>query len=188
MTHEDFRKAMQSSKEQGQRRLFDEYFSYVYAIVFGRLRSCARREDIEECVEDVFADIYVCYDAEKELSGDLSGFIGAVARRRAIDVFNRLTSKTPPAVSIDSVEALQLEAPEDTEETIDRRELRRILISKIDELGEPDSVIIMQKYFYGRTAKEISAVVPLTPEAIRVRSGRAVRRLKEKLLKEGISL
>jgi RNA polymerase sigma-70 factor (ECF subfamily) len=63
-----------------------------------------------------------------------------------------------------------------------------MLLDKIAELGEPDSTIIMQKYYYGRSAKEIAAMTSLTPENIRVRSGRAVRKLREMLEEAGISL
>ena len=69
-----------------------------------------------------------------------------------------------------------------------QKECRRIILDKIAELGEPDSTIIFQKYYYGRSAKEIAEMVRLTPENIRVRSGRAVKKLKEMLERAGISL
>ena len=63
-----------------------------------------------------------------------------------------------------------------------------IILEKIAELGEPDSTIIIQKYYYGRTSKEISEMLSITPEHIRVRNSRAVRKLKDMLEHEGISL
>lgn len=188
MTHEELRKILKKSKKTGQRALFDEYCGYVYAIVFNKLRSCAAMEDIEECVGDVFADIYIFYDSEGDFSGDVKGFIGTVARRKAIDTYNRLISKKIAAVPIDDEESQNIESPENVEDIVAQKELRRILLDKIAELGEPDSTIIIQKYYYGRTAKEISDIVSLTPENIRVRSGRAIKRLKEKLEKENITL
>lgn len=184
MTHEDFRKILKKSKKAGQHALFNEYCGYVYAIVFNKLRSCASREDIEECVGDVFADIYIFYDSDSNFSGDLKGFIGTVARRNAIDVYNRLTSKKLVTVPIDDEESQNIESSENIEDIVAQKELRRILLDKIAALGEPDSTIIIQKYYYGRSAKEISELVSLTPENIRVRSGRAVKRLKEMLEKE----
>lgn len=183
MTHEDFRKILKRSKKAGHRALFDEYCNYVYAVVFNKLRSCASREDIDECVGDVFADIYIFYDSDSDFSGDLKGFIGTVARRRAADVYNRLVSKKLVTVSADDEEARNIASDEDVEETVAQKEFRRILLDKIAELGEPDSTIIIRKYYYGQTAKEISETVSLTPENVRVRSGRAVKRLKEILEK-----
>ena len=188
MTHEEYRKASLSSKEEAQRILFNEYFNYVYTIVFSMLRSCASREDIEECVSDSFADIYIYYDETKELCGDISGFIGTVARRKAADLYSRLTRKNINTVSVDDEEAAQLEAPDNTEEIVTNNDIRSKLLHCVELLGEPDSVIIMQKYFFMRSSKEISEIVSMTPEAVRMRCSRALVRLREKLTEMNISL
>ncbi len=187
MTHEEFRSKMQVSSEQAHRELFETYFNYVYTIVFNRLRSAACREDIEECVCDVFADVFCCYDSEKDVSGDISGFIGTIARRRAGLVYKRKTGVTA-RVSIDDETVMELESGQDVEKDTDDSQRREVILKLISELGEPDSTIIIQKYYYGSSAKEIAEIVPLTPENIRVRSGRAVKRLKNMLEKAGISL
>ena len=188
MTHEEYRKTSAVSVEEAQRTLFDEYFNYVYTIVFSRLRSCAGREDIEECVGDVFADVYMHYDSSRCSNGDISGFIGTVARRKAIDVYKRLTKRGIESISIDGEEALSIEAPDDTADTVEKKELRSSLIQCIEHLGEPDSTIIMQKYFFMRSSREISELVSLTPEAVRTRAGRALKKLRDKLTAMNISL
>lgn len=186
MTKEELQNAARESKEKAQRAIFDQYFSYVYTIIFSKLRSCASREDIEECVGDVFSDIYIYYEENKAGNGDISGFVGTVARRKAINVFNRITRRSVPAVSVDSEEAADIEAPDNTVETVERRELRSTLLSCIERLGEPDSTIIMQKYFFDRSSKEIAELVSMTPENVRVRSGRALDKLRKQLEKLGI--
>ena len=178
---------MAVTDERELRRLFDTYCNYVYTIVFNRLRSCAGLEDIEECVCDVFAEVYLHYDSEKAAGGSIQGFIGTVARRRASAYFRRAAASGKAAVSDE--ELLNAADPgTDIEGEIESRELHSILLDRIEELGEPDSTIIMQKYYYGRTADEIAGMTSLTPENVRVRSGRAVRKLREMLEKAGISL
>ena len=184
MTHEEFRDKKKKSSEQAHKELFEAYCGYVYTIVFNRLRSVAAREDIEECVCDVFADVYCYYNPEKNVSGDLSGFIGTIARRKAAVLYKSRISGAE-TVSIDD-ESMCSE--QDVESEIAANEQRRIILGKIAELGEPDSTIIIQKYYYGRSATEIAGMVKLTPEIIRVRSGRAVKKLKEMLEKADISL
>ena len=83
---------------------------------------------------------------------------------------------------------MELESGQDVEKDTDDSQRREVILKLISELGEPDSTIIIQKYYYGRSAKEIAEIVPLTPENIRVRSGRAVKRLKNMLEKADISL
>ena len=188
MTHEEYRKKSLISDEEARRELFGAYCGYVYTIVFNRLRSVASREDIEECVCDVFADVYRSYDPGYGISGDMAGFIGTIARRRAADIYRRRTSSGAESVSLDDGSFSEIAADTDIEAEAELKELRSIILDRIAELGEPDSTIIIQKYYYGRSAKEISEMVSLTPENVRVRSGRAVRKLKELLEKAGISL
>lgn len=165
----------------------DIYGNYVYAVVFNRLRSCASREDIEECICDVFADVYVYYDTDKALSGDVTGFIGTIARRKAAAYYRKKVSGYD-TVSVDDEETERIDPDTDIEDEIEKKMLRKAVLDGISALGEPDSEIIIQKYYYGRSAEEISRMVSLTPENVRVRSSRAVRKLKELLEKAGISM
>ena len=187
MTHDEFRRLLGRSREEAHKALFEAYCNYVYTIVFNRLRSCASREDIEECVCDVFADVYCYYDSEKELSGDISGFIGTIARRKAAVIYKDKVSNEN-TVSIDDELTQQLTSEQDVESETAANEQRRVILGKIAELGEPDSTIIIQKFYYGHSAREIAEMVRLTPENVRVRSGRAVKKLREMLEKADISL
>ena len=89
---------------------------------------------------------------------------------------------------MDDEAVLQLESEQNVEKDTDNNERREIILDMIAQLGQPDSTIIIQKYYYGRSAKEIAELVQLTPENVRVRSGRAVKKLKEMLEKAGVSL
>ena len=187
MNDSEILELLHQSPQKGHRALFDEYYSYVYAISVNILRDFGSREDIEECVCDVFADVFLSYDSDKDVSGDISGFIGTFARRRAAAVYRKISSRAE-TVALDD-EAVQFpDAAQDVEHMTDDSERRRLLLDAVAELGVPDSTIIIQKYYYGRSAKEIAKMLSLTPENIRVRSGRAVRKLKEMLEKSGISL
>ena len=89
MTVKDYSRLYHKSLDKSYDALFEEYCNYVYAIVYNRLRGIASREDIEECVSDVFADVFFGYSAVKE---DMRGYIGTVAKRRAINAFHSLTA------------------------------------------------------------------------------------------------
>ena len=58
MTDQEFRKHMERSPEEGMRAVFDEYCNYVYVIATAKLKSCGTKEDIEECVSDVFTEVF----------------------------------------------------------------------------------------------------------------------------------
>ena len=73
------------------------------------------------------------------------------------------------------------------DEHIDRSELRRVLLDKIDELGEPDSTILIQKFYYNRNSSEIAKAVSMTASSVRTRCTRALEKLRGKLADAGIT-
>ena len=48
----------EKKKAEFARKIFDEYCNYVYIIVMNKIKECGTKEDAEECVSDVFAEIY----------------------------------------------------------------------------------------------------------------------------------
>lgn len=57
VTGKKYKELRKHSEEAAYRAVFDEYSAYVYTIVYNSASS-ASREDIEECVSDVFADVF----------------------------------------------------------------------------------------------------------------------------------
>ena len=188
MTDREYRKLYEKSARDAQNRLFGEYFSYVYAIVFNKLRSCASKEDIEECVSDVFADIFEHFDSETSYCGDIKGFIGTVAARRAVSFFRSISAASGRTVPMEGSGADCIADSTDLEKSTERAELRSTLLKLIDELGHPDTAIIMLKYYYGLSSSEIADIVSMESPAVRVRCTRALRRLKNKLAELDIDL
>lgn len=176
MTDTEIISLMKRSPGEGRRALFDEYYSYVYAIAINILRDCGTASDAEECAVDVFAS--AIRDLDLDAGKSLKAFIGTIAKRRAIDMKRSLTAKTGRNVSIDAEELGELVSPERVDERAENSAMSEILLSKIEELGDPDSTIIIQKYFYERSSKEIGAIVGATPTAVRVRAARALDKLR----------
>lgn len=186
MTETELRLLMAESVQKCHRAIFDNYCNYVYAIVINVLRSCGSREDIEDCVSDVFMKIYKRLDQNTAFSGDIKGFIGAISRNTAIDAYRRLTLKNFRSVSIDDDNETEYGFDERLVENAEKKEQSRIILKKIKELGEPDSTIIIQQYYYNRTAKEISKSISMTAAAVQKRSSRAKQKLKVLLAEAGI--
>ena len=185
MTDSELRELMHLSAEKGRRALFDEYCAYVYAIAAMKLKSCASREDIEECVSDIFAEIYRVCCTDNGYNGDLRGIIGIIARRTATDYFRRLSARSGRTVPIDDT-AGELCSSEDVAANAEYSELSLILHSCVAALGEPDTTIITQQYYYGRTVREIAAALKMTDSAVQKRSTRARAKLKEMLAEKGV--
>ena len=66
MTESELRSAVNESRKEGFRILFQQYKGYVYAIVWNRICKVGSHEDAEECVSDVFTDVFRQFDQIEE--------------------------------------------------------------------------------------------------------------------------
>ncbi len=184
ISEQELRDAVRRSRNQGFRALFDAYSGYVYAIIWYRIRGLGTHEDAEEAVSDVFANVFRMFDRIEE--GKLQSYIRIVAKHAAIDTCRRLSAR--PESIPDDPDAFDPAAPETVEQESAFRELWEVLIDEIHALGEPDTTIVMQLCFYGRSAAETAKIVRLSPAAVRMRLTRARKRLRKALSDAGFTL
>jgi RNA polymerase sigma-70 factor (ECF subfamily) len=187
MTDNELRLLMADSVQKCHRAVFEKYCNYVYTIAFSILKSCGSREDVEECVSDVFMKIYKLLDRETDFSDNIKGLIGAVARNTAIDSFRRISSRNSRLAYYDENIMDEFCDGEDLTEKTERKEQSSIILGKIKELGDPDSTIIIQQYYYNRTAKEIAKSISMSAAAVQKRSSRARQKLRTLLMEAGIN-
>lgn len=187
MTDQEFREHMKRSPEECMKAIFDEYCNYVYIIAATKLKSCGTSEDVEECVSDVFAEVFKKLNFLGERDGDLKGFIGVIAKRKAIDMFRKLSVKANKTISADDEVIREISSGENIIESSEMSERNSILLNKIKELGEPDTSIIIKQYYYNMTVAEIGKAISMTAAAVQKRSVRARQKLKKMLCEVGIN-
>lgn len=186
MTDYEIREQLEKSPDTGYRLLFDEYWNYVYTIVFHILRNCGCREDIEDCIIDVLTDVMMHYNPGYK--GSMKAYIGTTAKRKAIDMKRSLTAESSHNVSIETDSITEMSSSENIEEQVENTELTQILLNKIEELGELDATIIIQKFFYDRNSIEISRILKMNPITVRSRCRRAIKRLRAALREIDITI
>ncbi|MCR5600978.1 MAG: sigma-70 family RNA polymerase sigma factor [Ruminococcus sp.] len=187
MTDNEILCLMREAPPNGQRALFDKYYNYVYSIVNRIISGFGSPDDSDECVIDVFASLMMKMTPDENMTS-LKSYIGAVARNTAIGMRRSLASKTGRNISADDEEMAEIVGDENIEESADKSELSKILLDKIGEIGPPDSIIIIEKYYYDKSSKEIAEKLGMNAAAVRVRCGRAMKRLKKLLDDTGITL
>lgn len=186
MTEQEIRRIMQQNREKGCTALFDAYYNYVYAIVFRKVRVFGSREDTEECVIDVFTQVMESFPAIRE--GSLRSYIASAARNRALNMCRTLTAKSRQTVSIDGEDFAELADGQDVAADFEQKDLTRRVLDCIESLGQPDSAILIQRYYLGRSSGEIARALHMNPVTVRSRLHRAVKRLKPMLTKLDITL
>ena len=188
MTESELRSLMKISTDKGQKAVFDEYYNYVFTIVFNKLRSCASKEDIEECVSDVFADLFMEFDTDLKYIGKLTAYINVIAKNKAIDMYRSINAAKNNRMKISDKDIGTVSSDTDIVGSTESKEIGKIVLDLIEKLGEPDSAIIILKYYYGLTSSEIGKKLSISAVSVRKRSERALKRLKQLLSDNDITL
>lgn len=185
MTSSEYSSLLVISTRKAHEALFEEYYNYVRTIVFNRLRSTASSEDVEECISDVFAEVFFSFSDKYDFS-DMKIFIGTIAKRKSIDHYKKLTRRSVTSFSLDDDSLTELSSDEDVASNSEKKELRHILIDCIKALGEPDSTIVIQKFYYNMNSMQIGKLIGMKPSSVRMRCKRAAEKLKKLLEEKGI--
>ncbi len=183
ITDNDLSQLFETNPNKGLEILMDTHIGLVYTIVHSKLYALYSKEDIEECVSDVFMEVFA---KRKDLinfkKGSIKAYLAIVARRRAIDIHRRLVKSTlnVPLMEeeIDTAFISSIERPEDV---ILKQEMGKELVNTILELGEPDSEIFIRKYFFEQKTKEISKITHLKESTINTKVSRGLAKLRSLL-------
>ena len=170
--------AFSKSADEGYRKLMDAYGNYVYTIVSDKVRGLGSEQDKEECVADIFIDVYKeCVKNESEVNS-LKAVITVISQRRATDLFRKLTAAKRQTEDIDDYcdTIAEHSTPESVSET---RSEKSELWNEVIGLGKPDSDILILQFFYDRTAADIAKIMKMTTAAVNKRSQRAREKLKK---------
>ncbi len=162
---------------RGMKILIDTYSATVNAAVRGRLSGVCSYDDIEACVSLVFTEFYFHIDQFDCRKCSLKTYLSVLARNKAIEEFRRTVRKN--GQMYDDDEAL-LELPDsfNLENEAERRLTEQRLLRAVDALGEPDSGIIIRRYFYAQPSRQIAAALGMSDAAVRKRISRSLAKLR----------
>ena len=167
---------MKAEPENGVEQFMEQYAGLLYSIVAGRAGSVASEEDIEECVSDIIFEIYQKQDMIDLERGSLRAWISAVARNRAVNLYRKKNRERERVVLS---EDLDFQADKfDSEQTVLDADERGRLLDAVKSLGEPDSAIIIRKYYFGQRSREIADDLGMTTAAVDTRLSRAMNKLR----------
>lgn len=181
MTQNEIIMLNQKSPSECHKLLIKEYGKYVYIIVFNHLRNCGTKEDIEECVSDIFAELFINLESDF-YSGDIKSSLGTLAKRRAVNYYHKLMNHNSEYTELTN----HLADDMDIVSAFEKKERQHIMMQCIKQLGKPDSDIIILKYYYKMSAKEISKRLSIKSALVQKRAERAVKKLKKLLSDAGI--
>jgi RNA polymerase sigma-70 factor (ECF subfamily) len=145
--------------------LYERFSGYVFAILLARLP----HQDASDLVQDVFVIALERLSSLREPEA-FPGWIGAIARRRAVDAFrvrpgDRMTSTLRDYESRDASPLVRAEASQ--------------VLETIQALPEAYRETLVLRLVQGLTGPEIADVTGLTADSVRVNLHRGFRLLRD---------
>lgn len=179
---------IKADKNKGLSYLIDQYTPLVFTIIRNKLSSFCSEEDMEEVVSDVFIAFYNQTESVDLSKGSLAAYLSVIAKRKAVDRFRKISSGREIKLVYEEDEYIDLPDDFNLEDEIQQKEIRKKLIARIIALGEPDSTILIHRFYLGESAKEIAAVTGLNQDNVRKRLSRALRKIEKELKGENYEI
>lgn len=123
--------------------MIDTYNKLLWVIVGGILSNIGTTQDIEECISDVYIEVWKKPKTFIKQKGTLKNFLAVIAKRNALDRYRTLSKKK--IVEID--EAVKA-SDDDLFAYIIDKEMYAELYDAISTLTEPNKEIIIRRYFF----------------------------------------
>lgn len=170
---------LHNKPEVGLKMMMDNYMAFIYTIIFNKLSGIYLKEDIEECVSDVFFQVFHYRNRIDLEKGSIKAFLAVVAKRKAIDMHRK--NKNNNYIPIDDVSQDLHSKEDDVSNSILLKESNIQLINAIKSLGEPDSEIIIRKYYFHQSSKDISKDLGIKVNTIDKKVSRCMQKLRNAL-------
>ena len=170
---------LHNNPSEGMEQLMKLYAGLVYAVIRGKLsESFCVSTDVEDCVADVFCEFYAEIEKYDLSISSIKSYLCVLARHKAIDVLRKRGRQQ--SISLDNEENLIKIADDFTiEGDFVEGERRREIFDAVKSLGKPDSSIIIRKYYFGESSKEIANALSLTVPNVDTRTHRALNKLRK---------
>jgi len=170
---------LHNQPNKGLELLMETYMGLIYTIVYNQLSNILSNEDIEECVSDVFFDVFNYKDKIDLEKGTIKGLLAVVAKRKSIDLYRKNKKSKNVEVPIESMNENIFDVFDSVPDSVSTNERNDLLIKTIKSLGEPDSEIIIRKYYFRESSKDISKALGLKVNTIDKKASRCMDKLKK---------
>ena len=156
------------------------YSKLLWVIVGGILCKVGSRQDIEECISDVFVQLWMNPKAFNPEKGSLKTYLAVIAKSKAFNVYKKLSKSN--FVELDEASIL---SDDDLLDSILENEKHSELYTAIAGLNEPDKEILLRRYFYDEKPKSIAEHISLPLKEVKNRLYQSKLRLRKTLLRTG---
>ena len=181
MKEEDIIKGIRHGDLLCYERLIDEYGSYLVRVIIKVSSGMLQATEIEELCADVFIKVWQKQDALEIQSGKLKAYLGAMARNHTINFMRSKGRKECIPLEEDIID---YETPEDT---LVQEEDKKLVLSALNTLPEPDREIFIRRYFYMEKITDIAEELHLNVQTVGSKLFRGKKKLERALKERGVA-
>jgi len=175
MTDEELYALLRNGDAQALDAVMAKYTRLLWNIAGAILRNIGTNEDIEECISDVFIELWRKpgnWDPER---GGLQTYLALLIKREALNRAKRL--RRIPALSLNE----EIAQRGDVMQEVLSMESGTEAITAVDELPEPDREIFIRRHLLGQKPDDIARSMKLPVRQITNRLYRSKGKLKTQL-------
>ncbi|MGN1267018.1 MAG: RNA polymerase sigma factor, partial [Dorea sp.] len=167
-TDEKILEALAQDPEEGAKLLVEKYFSIIRSTCAKKLKN---KEDIQECVNDVFAEFCLNYTQYDNGKSNLKNYLCTIAKRRAIDRYRQNCRNEKLEEEIQKRYKDDLTDKENQAKNIEQLEEALVQLEPLDQQ------IIKKHYYEGQTYGEIAKELDMNYENVKKRGFRGKKKL-----------
>lgn len=168
--------AIKAGDEQAMQKIICRYSRLLWSIVGAVLSQVGTTENMEECVADVFIDLWEHPQKYDESRGGLKAWLSVIARNKAIDRYRQKTKIQ--TIPLEETVLAQMGVEPEME---NREELQEALA----ELTEEEREILLRRYVYQQKPKEMAVALGLSVKQIENRLYRIKAKMRKQMEQEG---
>ena len=183
MNDEKLIKLLKQNPSRGLSGAIETYGALVKTIVV-RIIGYENQQDIEECISDVFVELWKSIDKYDQNKGILKNYIISIARFVSINTFRRKMNKG----ELIPLEENDLQVNFDISEVVTSSINKEIIKETIDSMPQPEKDIFIRRYYLYESIKEIASSLNLNNKAVENKLYRGKDKLKTALINNGIIL
>ena len=151
-----------------------KYSKLLWPIVSAVLKNVGTEQDVEECVADVFIDLWVNPDKYDAARGTLKSWLCMVARCKAIDRYRAL-----PRHSTVPLEGAMMVGRMGMQDALLQEETKRELAAAVSALADIEKDVLIRRYYYEQKPREIAKALDLTLKQVENHLYRSKQKLRK---------
>lgn len=151
-----------------------KYSKLLWPIASAVLKNAGSEQDVEECIADVFIDLWENPDKYDPERGPLKSWLCMVARCKAIDRYRALSKhSTVP------LEDAMMAGRMGMQDALLKEETKRELTAAVNALTDIERDILIRRYYYEQRPREIAKALDLPPKQVENHLYRSKQKLRK---------